>query len=487
MEVFDEDFGVAAGGFVGGAAGGGEGVGGGDGVAEFFFEEAERLGAEGDEAMAAAGAGGVFGEGDEFLAVAAIFVGAADEEAGEFAGADAGGGVVVGVDGDGGDGVAVEFEDEEVAEFFVDLFAGAGDEGGVVDGLLHHGEQGGDVGGTGGMDLLVVVSVDHGADAFVAEEFGEEGFFLAAVDDVDAGDAFLTGDAAVAEFGEEVDVEGFGGVLGELAGVDGGDLGDALAFQEEAGFGDEDDFGGAEGDGDFDGDGVGVEAEGGAAAVVAHGLEDGDDVGFEEGLEAFDVDTFDAAGEFLVDAVDDAGGVDGEGVGDGDGDFEGGEVGHEEAGLAGDGGDGDVHAGGIGAAHAVVTGEFDAAFDGEVADLGAGAVDEDDFDVQGLEDGDVLEEGGEAGLFDEVAIDGDDEDALPELGDVAEDAAKVFEAGRVGFGEVRLGHGGSSCNWGGRPRGFLECGGQRAEGGRWLGETGLTGFLRINRRGMKEG
>jgi hypothetical protein len=76
---------------------------------------------------------------------------------------------------------------------------------------------------------------------------------------------------------------------------------------------------------------------------------------------------------------------------------------------------------------------------------------------------------------------------LPELGDVAEDAAKVFEAGRVGFGEVRLGHGGSSCNWGGRPRGFLECGGQRAEGGRWLGETGLTGFLRINRRGMKEG
>jgi hypothetical protein len=40
----------------------------------------------------------------------------------------------------------------------------------------------------------------------------------------------------------------------------------------------------------------------------------------------------------------------------------------------------------------------------------------------------------------------------------------------VGFGEVRLGHGGSSCNWGGRPRGFLDCEGRR--------ERAVVGWVR---------
>jgi hypothetical protein len=50
-------------------------------------------------------------------------------------------------------------------------------------------------------------------------------------------------------------------------------------------------------------------------------------------------------------------------------------------------------------AHAVVTGEGDAAFLGEITNLRACAKDQYDLNIQGLQDGDVLQKGAEAGLL----------------------------------------------------------------------------------------
>jgi hypothetical protein len=120
--------------------------------------------------------------------------------------------------------------------------------------------------------------------------------------------------------------------------------------------------------------------------------------------------------------------MDGESIRDGHGHFEGGEVCHELAGLSGDGLNGDLQSGFVGAAHAVITGKGDTPLLGEFTDLCPRTEDEYDLDVQGLKHGDVLEQMGENGLTHQSAIQCNDEDALPELRHVAQDAAQVFEA-----------------------------------------------------------
>src|SRR5207237_7397562 len=65
----------------------------------------------------------------------------------------------------------------------------------------------------------------------------------------------------------------------------------------------------------LDGDVVGVEAVGLSVAVAAQRRHHGDDVVGEQGAEHVDVDALDLAGQLVVDAVQDAGGVGDEGVG----------------------------------------------------------------------------------------------------------------------------------------------------------------------------
>jgi hypothetical protein len=120
--------------------------------------------------------------------------------------------------------------------------------------------------------------------------------------------------------------------------------------------------------------------------------------------------------------------VDSEGVRDGHGHLERSEVSDELAGLPGDGLNGDFQAGFVRAAHAIITGKGDAPLLSQLTDLCACAEYEYDLDVQGLKYGDVLEQIGENGLTHQSAIQCNNEDALPELRHVAQDAAQVFEA-----------------------------------------------------------
>jgi len=60
-----------------------------------------------------------------------------------------------------------------------------------------------------------------------------------------------------------------------------------------------------------------------------------------------------------------------------------------------------------------------------LGDLEGGAVDEDDLNAEGAEDGEVEEDIGKIGGADDFSIDGDDEDFVAEARDILEDAAEV--------------------------------------------------------------
>lgn len=80
-----------------------------------------------------------------------------------------------------------------VGDFGVDVFVGAGDEFGAADDAADHAEELRDVLVAQLADDAVAIGVNHGADAFVREEFIDEDALLAAVEDVDTGDSAVAG------------------------------------------------------------------------------------------------------------------------------------------------------------------------------------------------------------------------------------------------------------------------------------------------------
>lgn len=160
-------------------------------------------------------------------------------------------------------------------------------------------------------------------------------------------------------------------------------------------------------------------------AVEAEGRDDGYEALGEQGLEHFDIDTFDLAGEAVVDAGEDAEGMGDDGVGGGGADIAGGETFEDFVGEPVGGGEGEFEGGFVGDAGAVEVGGGGVGILGELLDHGGGAVDEDHADAEGAEDGDIEEDVGEVFAHDHGGIDGEDEGTFAEPRDVAEDAAEV--------------------------------------------------------------
>ena len=213
----------------------------------------------------------------------------------------------------------------------------------------------------GAPDGLVFVGVDHGADAFVGEDFGEERLVDPAVDDVDPADAVAAGADAVFEFRDHV-LGNLGLVfLEEFLGLDDGNLADGIVVLGEAvAIGDENELRRLERLGDFHRDAVGVDAEGAAVAVEAERRDDGDDALVEKLVEKFGVDPLDPAGEELVDAADDAEGMGDDGVGVGGAQVAGGEALEHLVGDAVGGGEGELQRLLVGDAGAVGVADRDA-------------------------------------------------------------------------------------------------------------------------------
>ena len=370
---------------------------------------------------------------DESAAEAHAFVGFADVEAADF-----GHGLIwPWLDGDDGDDGAVDFHDVVAVDGGADFVAGACDEFVVGDGGADHADDGVDVVAAGGADALIGVAVDHGADAFDAEEFAEECVVGAAVEEVDAGDPAFAGAGGVAEE-EDLAAFGFGvvrGFGGEGAGFVDGELADAAVFGVfDDACADEEELGGVEGDGDFDGDGCGIEAERAALAFAAAWWDERGDALVDELLERLGVDAVDGAGVAEVTAADDACGVDGDGIGDCGAEADASEVLEHGGGEPADGVDGSLEGGFVGDAGSVWAGECDAAAGGEFHDLESGTEDDDDADTEGMEDGEVEEDVAEVFVADDGAVDENDERLAAELGDVAQNAADIVVFHRAGVG-----------------------------------------------------
>lgn len=386
------------------------------------MEVVECLGGQGEKLGDAGFAGFDFDELKELSSDALVFVGGTDVEIREF------GLSMFRVDmkGHAGDRIAVDFVEVIVADLAFDFGAGAFDDLGAVDGFAGEEEELADVFFEGAPDLFVFVGVDEGADALVGEDFGEQGFILASVDDVDPGDSGAAGLGGVLGLGEEVRREVEALSEEEILEFAGEDLADEAASADQAVVaGDVDDFGGFEGFAEGDGDGIGVDPVRASLAVEAEGWDDGKNALAEEALEHFDVDAFDLSGEEVVDAAEDADGMGDDGVGGGGPEVVGGQAFEDFVGEAVGGGEGELEGGVVGDAGAVEVGRGGRGFDGELPDHGAGAVNEDDPDVEGTEDGDIQEDVREVLIHDDGGIDAEDEASFPKARDVSEDAAEI--------------------------------------------------------------
>ena len=103
----------------------------------------------------------------------------------------------IGTDHDGADKLAVYLQDEVVAETLPDFLTAPGYDFLVVHGAADEADDALNVGFAGRADLLIGVGIDHGAHAFDAEEFAEQGVIGAAVEEVGPGDAAFAGPGGV--------------------------------------------------------------------------------------------------------------------------------------------------------------------------------------------------------------------------------------------------------------------------------------------------
>lgn len=203
-------------------------------------------------------------------------------------------------------------------------------------------------------------------------------------------------------------------------------LADELTLLHEAILGgDEDEFDGAESFGDGNGDAVAIHSVGISLAIEADGRDDGYDALGNEGLEQFDIDSLNLAGKEMIHALEDAHGVGDDRVGVGGAQVVRSEAFQNFVSEAIGRGESELQSGSIRDAGTVDVARSDSLFLGELANLGASAMDQNDADVQGAEDRDIEQEVRKIFLRNDSAIDAQHEDAVPKAGDVLEYAAKV--------------------------------------------------------------
>ena len=241
-----------------------------------------------------------------------------------------------------------------------------------------------------------------------------------------AGDALAAGFRAVFEFREDGRRQVGAAFFNEILGFGDRELARDFGLTGEGGCGGKiEDFRGVEFDGDFLRGAVGIDAVGAALAVEAERRDDGDDAFVEEELEGLRVHALDLAGVLLVDATEDAGGVGDDGIDVGGAEIDGGKALHDFVGEADRGVDADLQCRHVGDADAVGIRDGDAALGGELLDLMARAVDQDDFDAQGAEHCEVEQEVLQILRAGGFAIDRHDKNAFAEERDILEDFAEV--------------------------------------------------------------
>ena len=110
-------------------------------------------------------------------------------QAGEF------GGGLFGIEmqGHAGHGRAVHFQKPIVVQALENLRARAADEFLVLHGLTDERDHRADILFEDAPDLLILVRVNHGSDALVAEDLAEQAFVHAAIQQVSAGNALTAG------------------------------------------------------------------------------------------------------------------------------------------------------------------------------------------------------------------------------------------------------------------------------------------------------
>ena len=170
---------------------------------------------------------------------------------------------------------------------------------------------------------------------------------------------------------------------------------------------------------------VGVDAKGLAIAIEAERRNDGDDAGLNERLEISDIHPLHLAGEFVVLAAANAGGVGDDGIGDG-----GANIGFRQSvqpvmcqpvGSQ----DREVQRGRIGYAHAIQIGRGLTALSGEGLDAATGAVHDHDIDIEAAQDGDIHEQMPQGVGDHDGAIDIEHKQPVAKPGDVTENSSEV--------------------------------------------------------------
>ena len=377
-----------------------------------MLEEGERLGREGEDSFDTGIAGDGLGALRQFRTDAAMSVGFVYVETGEFRFLL----VKERVQCDDADDVVIDLQDVIVADVFLNVGTGAFEELVAGDGRFDQSHDVTDIAPSGGTDGFVFIGVDEGADAFVGENFGEDSFVYFAADYVNARDAVLTGAVGVDGLREHFGAEFIGAGLEDAVECGEGKLAEEFSVNLDAVMRtDEHEFDGAEFAGEFDGDGVGVEPVRMAVPVEAKRWEDGNDAVVEEFAEHVDVNLMNLAGVEMVNAFDDAerDGLNAVRVG-------GTEVVQRKAfenfvGSLIGGHNGDAQRLGIGDASAVGVGNRFTETFGQLLDLMACTVNENDADIKATEDGDVEEDVSKIIVGDYSAVNGQDEDPVTEL------------------------------------------------------------------------
>ena len=377
---------------------------------------------------------------EQHFAEAAALGFGGDGQAGDFA---AFGGFGEGFEGGAAVDLAVVFEDEEAADVGFEVFAAAVDEDAGLFQRADEGDEGGDVACGGGADGGEGILGDGCAGAAAGEEFADECAVAAAGEDLAAGhaagDGFEGGAQEVLLGGKDAALlqEGFGflgGEVGEAA---------ALFVQDAFFFDEEEEFFGFEGAGGGAGGFGHGKVEGFAAEGGGEGADEGERAAVEGGFESPGVGVAHASGVAHVDAVDDADGAGADevagcgaqaaaagGLGEADGEG-GGDVGGEAAADL----FGDFEDFGCGDAAVAVVAGLDAGLVAGRADLAAAAVDEDEADAEGGEEGEVGGDGAEGAGVEQAAGNADHQGFAAQPSDIwggfAEVAGKGGEVGSI--------------------------------------------------------
>ena len=212
-------------------------------------------------------------------------------------------------------GTAIDLEDKEVLNLPLDLSARAAQQFIVLDPRLNQGIDGTGVLFLGLADRLVLIGMHQGADALVGEDFREQAFLHPAIDNVYARHTVAGSADGLLKLRERFRGHFLAPLLEDGVRLLDGQLPQQLAAAIDARMdGDVDELDRVQGLGHLDGHGVGIQPVRMPFAVAAERRNDRDHVMVEQGLQQGNVHALDAAGELVIDALQDAGRMGDQGI-----------------------------------------------------------------------------------------------------------------------------------------------------------------------------